>query len=327
MFEYLSKIGKPEVYHGAKKKSDFFEGWFYKIVSPDEKNILAVIPGIFLSADKSKEHSFIQILDGKNHESFYLKYDKNDFRFTADRFEIEIGNSFFSDEKLILDLDSDNLNLKGSLFFNNQKEWPKTLLSPGIMGWYSYVPFMECNHGIISLNHSVNGELTINGAKITFDGGKGYGEKDWGSSFPSSYVWMQTNHFDDPTVSFTGSVAKIPWLFSSFRGFIIGLLIGEKLYKFATYTGAVLDHLKVNENYTEFKVHDKKHILIANAERTKGGLLHGPYENEMTQRVSESLDSKIKVKLVDRKSGKIIFEGEGKHAGLDINGKLEEIVD
>ena len=38
----------------------------------------------------------------------------------------------------------------------------------------------------------------------------------------------------------TLSVARIPWMGGSFVGFIAGVLVGEALYRFATYTGARL---------------------------------------------------------------------------------------
>lgn len=33
--------------------------------------------------------------------------------------------------------------------------WPVTLANPGVMGPYSFVPFMECNHGILSMDHAL----------------------------------------------------------------------------------------------------------------------------------------------------------------------------
>lgn len=327
MFGYISKIGKSEVYHGEKRNDNFFEGWFYKIVDKDEKNILAIIPGIFKSKEKSKAHSFIQILDGKSNLSYYIKYGVDEFSTKKNKFEINIGDSFFSAEELMLDLKDDGISLSGTLHFIKIFKWPNSIISPGIMGWYSYVPFMECNHGIISLNHGIEGSLNYNSSQINFTDGKGYGEKDWGSSFPSAYVWLQSNHFSDESISLTASVAKIPWLFSSFRGYIIGLKIGTKLFRLTTYTGAVLNFLRVNENFVELEVSDKNNLLYIKADRTKGGVLHGPYNNEMTKRVSESLDSKIFVRLTDKLTNKIILEDFGRNSGLDINGNLKEIVD
>jgi len=186
---------------------------------------------------------------------------------------------------------------------------------------------MECNHGVISLNHSLSGILVNNQNEINFEGGKGYIEKDWGSSFPSSYVWVQSNHFEEENVSFTGSVARIPWRSSWFRGFIAGLLIEDKLYRFATYTGAKLHYLCVDEKEIRFEISDRKYKIQIAAERTIGGQLHAPYENEMLERVSESLDGKVKIILTEKRYDKILFNGSGLHAGIEANGNLDEIVD
>ncbi len=62
------------------------------------------------------------------------------------------------------------------------------------------------------MDHSVSGELEFNGEPVDFSGGRGYIEKDWGSYFPEGYIWLQSNHFDEPGISAKTSVAKIPWL-------------------------------------------------------------------------------------------------------------------
>ncbi len=326
MLNFISKIWKPDQYHGHKKKDNFFEGWFFKSVDQSGNNIIAIIPGVFVSKDPELQHSFIQILEGNSHASYYIRYPFEEFWAAKDKFEVKIGDSIFSNNSISLNISNTQIILKGELRFNNVQPWPVTLTSPGIMGWYSFAPFMECNHGVLSLDHSIEGSLDINGSKIDFSSGKGYIEKDWGSSFPSSYVWSQSNHFEMEGVSFTGSIAKIPWLFSSFRGFIVGLLHNGRLYRFTTYTGAEVNYLKIFKDEIRYEIEDKKHFLRVKIKRTEGGVLHGPYEKQMLERVSESLDAEIEINFSE-KSGKTIFEGIGIHAGLDVNGKLEEIAD
>ena len=79
------------------------------------------------------------------------------------------------------------------------------------MGWYAYVPTMECFHGILSMNHTLTGQLTLNNSKLNFDGGKGYIEKDWGRNFPKNWIWAQSNHFLDSELSVSISLATLPW--------------------------------------------------------------------------------------------------------------------
>jgi hypothetical protein len=47
----------------------------------------------------------------------------------------------------------------------------------------------------------------------------------------------------------------------------------------------------------------------------------------MLQRVTESLTATIAVKLIELKSERVLFEGMGRHAGLEINGEIQQIVD
>ncbi len=96
------------------------------------------------------------------------------------------------------------------------------------MGWYAFVPFMECYHAVIGFDHPLEGKININGNEIDFTGGRGYIEKDYGKSFPSYYIWMQSNHFETEEISVMASVAKIPWLGSSFDGFVVGFFSMEK---------------------------------------------------------------------------------------------------
>ena len=96
--------------------------------------------------------------------------------------------------------DSKNI-IKADLTFKHIIPWPVTLLSPGVMGWYRFIPFMECYHAVLSFNHTIMGHIKINGVNSDLNNGRGYMEKDWGSSMPSSWIWMQTNHFDDDDVS------------------------------------------------------------------------------------------------------------------------------
>ncbi|NHB83865.1 hypothetical protein G7085_02035 [Tessaracoccus sp. HDW20] len=43
---------------------------------------------------------------------------------------------------------------------------------PGIMGWYGYVPVMECRHGIVSFGHDLEGTLIVEGRPTSFQGGR-----------------------------------------------------------------------------------------------------------------------------------------------------------
>lgn len=327
MIEKFKLIWNPELYHGEFKRSNFFEGWYFKNIGEDKSSVLSIIPGVFRSPDKSKEHAFIQFIDGITRETHYIKFPYESFKNNKEKFEISIEKNFFSENNISLNIERSGFKAFGELNFKGITPWGKKFLSPGVMGWYSFVPFMECNHGIISLNHNVRGKVLINKNIYLYTFGKGYIEKDWGKSFPSSYIWMQSNNFYNKEVSFFCSIARIPWFGKHFRGYIAGLYLDGKLYKFTTYTGAKLDNLCVTENHVDFVLHDKIYNLRVVANRNTGGLLHAPYDNNMSEgRVHETLLSKIEIILEYKKGGMTIFEGTGEFAGLEITGNLSEIL-
>ncbi len=328
-------VWNPAMFHGWGKTRRFFEGWYYKIVSPDEKHVLAFIPGISFPADGSPPHAFIQILDGKKCVAKYENFPTEKFQPSDRRFELNLGENFFSAEKMRLALP----DFSGEISFKNTTPWPKMLGAPGIMGWYGFVPFMECFHGVVSLDHVLEGQLTdATGQKIDFSGGRGYLEKDWGRSFPKAYVWMQTNHFGvstslndrvstslndrvspDDRVSLLASVAHIPWLGSYFIGFLGGFWFDGRLHRFATYTGAK-KHLEIRENEVLLIFKNPKSELRMLAKKGPTGVLVSPLAGAMLGKINESMQATVEVEFLQ--NGRRIFEGTGRNAGLELAGQV-----
>ena len=69
---------------------------------------------------------------------------------------------------------------------------------------------MECRHGVLSMAHTLQGSVRMDGYVHSFEGGLGYVEKDSGTSFPRSYLWMQCNDFPS-ACSIMISIAHIPF--------------------------------------------------------------------------------------------------------------------
>ena len=54
----------PDAYHGRVPMTNFFEGWYFKLVTADASEAIALIPGVFWGKNDTEHHSFLQILDG-----------------------------------------------------------------------------------------------------------------------------------------------------------------------------------------------------------------------------------------------------------------------
>jgi hypothetical protein len=316
----LQALFNPEQYHGWGKSKRYFEGWYYKVVNAAEDKAFAFIPGIAMD-EKGKIQAFIQVLDGKNLSAQYHKFREDSFVPKAGKFEVQIEKNLFNKDKIILNLPE----ITGELNFSNQVPWPNEWYSPGIMGPYAFVPFMECYHGILSMDHTISGTLQIKGEEIDFAGGKGYMEKDWGRSFPSAYFWMQSNHFSESGISLKVSVAKIPWLRSSFVGFIAGIWLKDRLIQFTTYNSSKLLKSYADKDKVELVMGNPSYRLEINATRHAATELASPILGFMDGRISESMTSLIEVSLFD-KNNKVVFRDMGRNAGLEVAGAIEEII-
>ena len=321
--QFFKGIFHPEAFHGHGRTKRYFEGWYLKLVSADQSQRWAVIPGVFLGLDGGVNEAFIQVLDGSTGRSWYHRFETSQFSASSDRFEVSIGANHFSASGVKLELDG----LRGSIRFDSPLDpWPVKPLSPGIMGWFGAVPFMECFHGIVSFGHALGGTLEIEGKTVSFDLGRGYIEKDWGRAFPSGYVWLHSNHIDsDSEASLIGSVAIIPWIGRPFRGYIVGLKHSGKLHRWTTYNGAKEVELTITDTHVQWQLSSKDGLLTLSADRVRGGLLHAPIRTEMHQRVDETLDAVIHIKHTDL-DGRVLLEGKGLVGAMEVHGDLQRLL-
>jgi tocopherol cyclase len=324
---FVRGLRRPEAFHGAGVTRGFFEGWYVKLVSADRTQRWAVIPGIFRGLDQPgqppRDEAFVQVLNGSTGASWYHVYPTADFVASSDAFDVTVGGNRFSAAGATLDLPQ----LSGRVAFTSPLDpWPVTWRSPGIMGWYGLVPFMECYHGVVSFGHALSGTIDVLGEATSFDGGRGYLEKDWGKAFPAGYVWMHSNHIDaDPTASLVASVAIIPWLRSSFRGFIVGLKHHGQLYHWATYNRSREMSLEIDDSHVRWTLSGPDGVLRLSAERVRGGLLHAPLRTAMHQRVEETMDGRISITHEDP-SGRVLLTGEASCAGMEVFGDIHRLL-
>ena len=59
----IYKLQHPILFQGILKPRNYFEGWYYKVISSDHESMYAIIPGVALNKDYKKSHAFIQILN------------------------------------------------------------------------------------------------------------------------------------------------------------------------------------------------------------------------------------------------------------------------
>ena len=287
--------------HLPKKDIPYFEGWYTR-VHTDSKDF-AIIFGI--SFDDKKKEVFIQYLDTDKSKIFTFPWES--FSYTSHPFQIKIDENLLSLNFIHLQLP----NLEVELYHEQLTLLDTNWFSPTIMGPFSYLP-MECIHSIISLRHSIIGYIKDGNNYLELDG-IGYMEKDRGTSFPSEYLWFQSNQNNDSSCFFF-SYAHIPFAFSSFQGCICVLML-DKQYRFATYLGC---RVTVNQKDKSVILHQYPYKLHVSFVYPQGHTLTSPKQGAMSGRVNETLEATAFVTL--KKKSLSIGTWKFTYGGFENNG-------
>ena len=124
---------KQAYFQGKNKKRRYFEGWYFKCISADRKQAIAIIPGMAIDPQGNRQ-AFIQVINAVTGKTWYHHFPYPEFNARADRFDVEIENNSFNAEGLSLNVDTGEGSIKGRLTFDNSHPFPKGLRHPGIMG-------------------------------------------------------------------------------------------------------------------------------------------------------------------------------------------------
>lgn len=255
-----------------------FEGWYFKHQQGDK--MLAFIPGI------AESGAFIQMINDRGSRQFGIS------SLNAAHGVIKAGDCLFTRQGVVINLPG----VTGRLVYG-----PLTPLKYDIMGPFQYLP-MQCRHGVISMGHTVSGSLAIDGDTYNFDNGQGYLEKDSGTSFPRSYLWLQCNDFPEHC-SIMVSIAHIPFAGTSFTGCICAIVFGESEYRLATYKGVRIhssgpEHICLSQGRLLLELD----ILAPDS----GQLLRSPKNGQMSATVRESCNVSVRARLWE--NGEKIFD-------------------
>ena len=290
--------------HGEKRRGPYFEGWYLKCQTKAGES-LALIPALHIDASGGRSAS-LQVITGRR--AWQLDVPCESFSASADAFSVRLGSSVFSSEGMALDVDAHDLSLHGQLAVG-----PFTPLASDIMGPFRLFAGMECAHGVVSMAHSLSGQLLLNGKTLDFDGGAGYIETDRGRSFPSAYLWTQCLWTQPQPVSLMCAVAAIPLPIGRFTGCICAICCDGREYRLATYRGASAE----SWSREGAVIRQGKLRLEIDVLRTRGLPLRAPVQGKMTRTIRESLCARVRYRFFIR--DRLLFDHTDDRASFEFS--------
>ena len=302
--EYMTKF-----YHGEKRHGPYFEGWYLKHQSKTGR-ALALIPAMHMDGAGRRSASLQVISDSK---TWWLEYPGASLRAAEKQFQVQIDNNVFGCTGTCLHVEQNGLSLHGAVKYGNF-----TPLRSDIMGPFRFFADMECSHGVISMGHSLEGTLVLNGETIDFSGGTGYVETDRGRSFPSAYLWTQCAWQEPQNSCLMLSVAAIPMAVGTFTGCICAVLYQGREYRLATYRGGRAERWS-NRGAV---IRQGKYRLEAELLEEQGRPLRAPAEGDMSRTIHESLCAKMRFRFWEGST--LLFEHTDPYASFEYADKQEE---
>lgn len=324
----IKTLYKPHVFQGRLDKRPYFEGWYFKITDPKQDLSLCLIPGISNGRAESA-HGFIQYADSLTGKSGKINFPLDQVSLSKDTLALQFGEHHFSESALSIKA-CEGLPLQIDLRVSEPRLYPVNWHHPGIMGPFRFMPAMECYHGVYLVNSRIDGTLQLGETTYTIDDGSLYVEKDWGKSFPSSWIWLQANafksvDFDQREVSLMLSVAKIPWMGRHFIGHLGFIWLDERRIGLGTYYGS-----QVSVNFddpqgqeVELVVNHGNYHIVITAQARKPVSLIAPSFGEMVRYIDEDLDALITLEVYFE--GQMIYSGESGFGGYERCGVLSDL--
>lgn len=288
-----------QYFYGGNKPGPYFEGWYFKCQTRDGQSF-ALIPAMHIREDGKKSASLQVITED---DAWWLEYSASLFIATSYSLCIQIGGNTFSEDGLLLDIEQEGLSLHGRVSYG-----PFQFLQSDIMGPFQWLANMECSHSVISIGHSLQGQLALNGRVLNLNGGMGYIEADRGRSFPTEYLWTQCMW---EGCSLMLSIAAIPFGKLRFTGCICAIALNGQEYRIATYRGVRIQRWS-----------SKGAVLIQGKYRLEVQLLdqkaqplRAPADGDMSRTIHESLCAKVRYRFW--RAGELLFDHTDAHAGFE----------
>ncbi len=280
----------------------YFEGWYLKHQSPKGQT-LALIPAFHID-DKGGRTASLQVIS--NDEVWWMECQDVQFQYSRQPFRVQVGQSSFSSQGSVLHIEQDGLSLHGKLHYG-----PFTVLRSDIMGPFRFFAGMQCSHGVISMGHSLEGTLELNGENLDFSNGIGYIETDRGRSFPRTYLWTQCIWDGPEGGSLMLAAATVPLPVGGFTGCICSVFFRGQEYRLATYRGAKIEEWSSSGAI----IRQGGYRLEAELLNERRQALRAPVEGRMERTIHESLCAEVRYRFWHR--GDLLFQHTDRYASFE----------
>ena len=339
-------------YHWDGVKTQYFEGWYYRLTLPEIKQTFAFMYSIEDPlGNGANSGGAVQIL-GINEEYIYRVFP-NVNHFFAAKDNLSFGHwgktkTNLKTKPAILPASdfaesidegyqaTATLN-QGSIYdpvhnqycrwqyqIQPQYGWGNRDQPQSTAGLLSYLPIFEPGWQITMAHGLATGYVEWQGKQYQFENAPVYSEKNWGSSFPQKWFWLNGNSFEesiDLALTAAGGIRQVLWWQEEVA--LIGIHYQGKFYEFAPWNSQVSWQI---EPWGKWRVEGKSRsftVILEGETELTGTYVRTPTAKGLVFNCRDTTQGKLKLQLRSN-SGAIIVEASTNLAGLEVGGESWE---
>jgi tocopherol cyclase len=338
-------------YHWDQSERRFFEGWYYRVTLPQQRQTFAFM------------YSIEDPIGTKPHSGGAAQVLGIDDEYICRTFP-NVNQFWASPEVLALghwgktDLATKAKYLTPNQFTNHIQEGYQATatLNQGIIknpqngnycrweyeiqpiyGWGNSKSYQQSTAGLLSslqifepgwqilMAHGLaTGYVDWNGTVYEFTHAPAYGEKNWGGAFPQKWFWLNCNSFDGETdlaLTAGGGRRGVLWWMESVA--MVGIHHQGKFYEFVPWNSQVTWNISP---WGYWEIHAKNNdyeVVLTGRTDFPGTPLRAPTERGLIFCCRDTMQGKLDLELKELRGGKArtILTAHSSLCGLEVGGQ------
>ncbi|NRB08761.1 MAG: tocopherol cyclase [Richelia sp.] len=337
-------------YHWDRSDRRFFEGWYYRVTLPAEKQTFAFMYSIEDPiGDQPYSGGAAQVLGAKDEylcrtfpdvKNFWAQKDtlalghwrENNLQIapqylTPQEFEHHNIEGYQATDTLNQGMIRDpgtgfdcrwKYEIQPIYGWGDRKKWQQSTA-----GWLSQMQIFEPGWQILMAHGLATGWIHWNGRLYEFNNAPAYGEKNWGGAFPKKWFWLNCNSFEQHSdLALTaggGRRGVLCWMESVA---MVGIHYQGKFYEFVPWNSQVSWDIKPWGKWHMQARNHKYEVELTGTTTLPGTPLRAPTEKGLTFCCRDTMQGELNLQLREFSGTqqKIILKAQSFLCGLEIGG-------
>ena len=334
-------------YHWNRVTANYFEGWYFRLTLPKIKQTFAFMYSIQDPlGNKPNSGGAVQILGID--ETYLCRTINNTDRFFAARNNLCFGHwgkTNLADKPRLLSSQQFARHItegyqataylnQGSIYDPARKEYCswEYQIEP-VYGWgnsqqpqqstaglLSYLPIFEPGWQITSAHGFATGWVKWRGKRYEFHRATAYSEKNWGSSFPQKWFWLNCNSFEsesDLALTAGGGIRQVLWWEEEVA--LIGIHYQGKFYEFAPWNSQVSWRIEPWGNWQMQAISSEFKAFLTGITDSVGTYVRTPTAKGLVFNCRDTTKGRLDLELKHH-NGEVIVKASSDLPGLEVGG-------